>query len=223
MATTGETPAQERRSDPRRAKTRGALIAAAQQLLAEGRVEVSIQEITDTAGVGFGSFYNHFSDKDQLWGVALAETLRVHGEFVAALTKDIEDPAEIFCVGMRLTGRLQREFPHLARVLVHTDPATLMADRGGLVTQAQNDIEAAIAAGRFDITDSDFAIHLTTGALQALVAMLDARPEIDADAVADEFAERILRSFGLSPEDAAELVSRPLPDLNLTIDEEPPS
>jgi AcrR family transcriptional regulator len=220
MATTSERPAaQGRKVDPRRARTRAALVSAAQQFLADGRVEVSIQEITETAGVGFGSFYNHFENKDQLWGAAVSDTLRVHGEFVAALTADIDDPAEVFCVGMRLTGRLQREFPHLARVLIHTDPATLMADRGGLIAHAERDLEAAIACGRFDLTDTDFAIHLTAGALQAIVAMLDARPELDADAVADEFAVRILRAFGLSAADAAALVARPLPDLNLTIDE----
>jgi len=27
----------------------------------------SIQEITDTADIGFGSFYNHFESKDQLF------------------------------------------------------------------------------------------------------------------------------------------------------------
>jgi AcrR family transcriptional regulator len=220
MATASQQDdSRERRVDPRRARTRAALIAAAQQLLAEGRVEVSIQEITDTAGVGFGSFYNHFDAKDQLWAVAVSEALRAHGDFVAALTAGIDDPAEVFCVGMRLTGRLQREFPHLARVLVNTGTATLMADRGGLITQAQSDIEAAMAAGRFDVSDSEFAIHLTAGALLSVVAMLDAHPELDAAAVSDEFAERVLRSFGLSAKEAHKLVSRPLPELDLTAEE----
>ena len=49
------------RLDRRKAQTRQALIDAAVRLIAEGRGErASIQEITEEADIGFGSFYNHF-------------------------------------------------------------------------------------------------------------------------------------------------------------------
>ena len=52
------------RLDRRKARTRQALIDAAVRLIAEGRGErASIQEITDAADIGFGSFYNHFDSK----------------------------------------------------------------------------------------------------------------------------------------------------------------
>jgi AcrR family transcriptional regulator len=187
------------------------LVAAAQRLLAEGRAEVSIQEITETAGVGFGSFYNHFEDKEQLWTAAVAETLRSHGEFVATLTSGLDDPAEVFCVGLRLTGRLQRSFPELARVLTRTGMSAVMADQDGLIARARRDLEAAAAAGRLDVGDIELALHITAGSLLGLVALLDERPELDADALADDFARRVLRAFGLSGTSAAELVARPLP------------
>jgi len=48
------------RLDRRKARTRGALIAAAREMLASrDPAEVSIQDITEAADVGFGSFYNH--------------------------------------------------------------------------------------------------------------------------------------------------------------------
>jgi AcrR family transcriptional regulator len=201
------------RADPRRARTRTALVAAAQRLLGEGRAEVSIQEITATAGVGFGSFYNHFDDKEQLWTAAVAETLRAHGEFVTALTSGLDDPAEVFCVGLRLTGRLQRLFPQLARVLLHTGLSAVLASQDGLIVQARRDLEAAVAAGRFDIGDTELAMHVTAGSMLGLVALLDARPELDADAAADDYARRLLRAFGLSDAEAASLVARPLPSV----------
>jgi AcrR family transcriptional regulator len=207
-----EAATEVRRGDPRRARTRAALIQAAQQLLAAGRTEVSIQEITATAGVGFGSFYNHFEDKDQLWAAAVSDALRTHGDFVAALTQDLEDPAEVFCVGMRLTGRLQRAYPHVARVMLNTGTGTLMADKGGLIARAHGDISAAFAAGRFDIDDSDLALHITAGSLLGLIALLDAGPSLDADALADEYALRVLRAFGLTAREATRLVARPLPE-----------
>jgi AcrR family transcriptional regulator len=47
----------ESRLDRRKARTRQALIDAAVRLIAEGRGDrASIQEITDEADVGFGSF-----------------------------------------------------------------------------------------------------------------------------------------------------------------------
>jgi AcrR family transcriptional regulator len=38
------------------------------RLIAEGRGErASIQEITEVADIGFGSFYNHFASKEELF------------------------------------------------------------------------------------------------------------------------------------------------------------
>ena len=52
------------RLDRRKARTRQALIDAAVRLIADGRSErASIQEITEAADIGFGSFYNHFESK----------------------------------------------------------------------------------------------------------------------------------------------------------------
>jgi AcrR family transcriptional regulator len=200
------------RVDRRKARTHAALIAAAQELLAEGRVEVSIQEITDRADVGFGSFYNHFADKAELWDAAIIDTLHQHGQLVEDMTADLADPAEVFSVGLRVTGRLARRFPQLARVLVNNGTKYLLSDEG-LAPRARRDIEAALATGRFDLVDLDLALVMTGGALLGLLMLLDARPEADAEDLADEFALRVLRSCGLSRAAAKKLVSRPLPEL----------
>jgi hypothetical protein len=46
-----------------------------------------------------------------------------------------------------------------------------------------------------------------------LTALLDANPELHADVLADEYAVRILRAFGLSESEATRLASLPLPEL----------
>jgi AcrR family transcriptional regulator len=75
VASTGEASAVSR-LDRRKARTRQALIDAAVRLIAAGRGErASIQEITEAADVGFGSFYNHFASKDELFDTASAEVL----------------------------------------------------------------------------------------------------------------------------------------------------
>ena len=53
-------PSATNRLDRRKARTRQSLVEAAVRLIADGRGDrASIQEITDEADIGFGSFYNH--------------------------------------------------------------------------------------------------------------------------------------------------------------------
>jgi AcrR family transcriptional regulator len=64
-------PPRASRLDRRKARTRQALIDAAVRLIAEGRGDrASIAEITEEADIGFGSFYNHFDSKEQLFQTA---------------------------------------------------------------------------------------------------------------------------------------------------------
>src|SRR5689334_12268003 len=95
--------AQASRLDRRKARTRQAMIDAAVRLIAEGRGErASIQEITENADVGFGSFYNHFTGKEQLFQVASAEVLERWGQMIDRACAGISDPAELFAVSFRI-------------------------------------------------------------------------------------------------------------------------
>ena len=93
------------RLDRRKARTRQALIDAAVRLIAEGRGErASIAEITEEADIGFGSFYNHFDSKEQLFGTASGELLEQWGQVIDRACGDISDPAEVFTVSLRISG-----------------------------------------------------------------------------------------------------------------------
>src|SRR5215471_15480702 len=75
------------RLDRRKARTRQALIDAAVRLIAEGRGDrASIQEITEEADIGFGSFYNHFDSKEQLFQTASEEVLERWGQMIDRAT-----------------------------------------------------------------------------------------------------------------------------------------
>jgi AcrR family transcriptional regulator len=197
----------------RKAGTRAALVAAARQFLAEdGRTDVSIQEITDRADVGFGSFYNHFSSKPELFEAAVAETLEHHGQLLDALTADLTDPAEVFAVCVRHSGRLPSNRPELARILLHTGLEHLMQD-AGLGPRALRDIRRATESGRFTVRHPEVALVATGGSLLGLLKLIDSSPGIDVAEVADELAVGILCLVGLPREDALELCARPLPPL----------
>jgi len=207
MAAGTSTPG---RVDRRKERTRSALLGAARQLLSEGRTNVSIQEITDAADVGFGSFYNHFESKEVLFEAAVESTVEDWALLRDQIVAGFDDPAEVFAVSFRMAGRLQRQAPELARALINSGLGVLTHDHG-LAPRARRDIEAATAAGRFDVEDPDVALMAAGGSLLGLLHWLDLHPHADAAALSDEMAERVLRMFGMPKREAAKLCTRPLP------------
>ncbi|HEV2375196.1 MAG TPA: TetR/AcrR family transcriptional regulator [Streptosporangiaceae bacterium] len=199
------------RLERRKAHTRQALVAAAQRFLAEqGSAEVSIQEITDNADVGFGSFYNHFTSKLELFQAAIDEVLEEHGQMLDEYVAGIDDPAEVFAASMRMTVRLAQTHPRIARILSRTGLASLDSDRG-LAPRALRDIQRAIATGRFTITNPHVALATTGGALLAILHLLLERPDLAGEHPAEELTEQLLRGFGMTHQAAYAIAYRPLP------------
>ncbi len=163
------------RIDRRKQRTRAALLGAARKFLAEGRTIVSIQQLTDAADVGFGSFYNYFEIKEALFEAAVADVLEAYAAMRNELVAGYEDPAEVFAISLRMTGRIQRQLPEMVRVLLNAGVSILVRDQG-LAPRALKDIEAAVAAGRFDIENPRLGVMAAGGALLGLLQMLDSDP-----------------------------------------------
>ena len=86
----------------RREQTRRKLLDAARALFARQGVEnTRINEITDEADVGFGSFYNHFDSKEAIVEAVVGETVAAQGGAVASVTADLDDPAEVVAAAHR--------------------------------------------------------------------------------------------------------------------------
>jgi AcrR family transcriptional regulator len=206
-----EDPEPPSRLERRKQRTRAALIRAAQRLIAEGKVNVPILEITQAADVGMGSFYNHFDSKEQLFEAAVADVLDAHGAMLDRLTGSIDDPAETFATSFRLTGRLFRRRPQESEILLANGPALLSSDRG-LAPRALRDIKAGVDAGRFTVDDPELALAMAGGALLGLGKLLRDDPDRDDARSADNVTENVLRLFGLSAAEARAVCQRPLPD-----------
>jgi AcrR family transcriptional regulator len=201
------------RLERRKQRTRAALIAAAQTLIAAGKLNVPVLEITQAADVGMGSFYNHFDSKEELFEAAVADVLDNHGALLDQLTASIDDPAETFACSFRLTGRLFRRRPQESRILL-VNGLNLMSSQRGLGPRALRDIELAAEAGRFAVDDPKLALAVAAGALLGLGKLLQDDPDRDDAAAADKVTEDVLRLFGLPAEEAREICTRPLPDLD---------
>src|ERR1700751_391519 len=199
------------RLERRKQRTRTALVKAAQRLIAEGRVNVPVLEITQAADVGMGSFYNHFESKDQLFEPAVADVLDAHGAMLDRLTASIDDPAETFATSFRLTGRLFRQRPQESEILLANGPALLSSERG-LAPRALRGIKARLAADRFHIAAPELALARAGGALLGLGKLLRDDPDRDDARAADTVTESVLQLLGLSAEEAHAVCQRPLPD-----------
>jgi AcrR family transcriptional regulator len=197
-------------------QTRAALIGAAQNFIAAGKINVPVLEITQAADVGMGSFYNHFDSKEQLFQAAVNEVLDAHGALLDKLTESLDDPAETFARSYRLTGRLFRLRPDISRVLLNLGPELISSD-SGLAPRALRDIKAATEARRFTVDDPELAVAIAAGTLSALGAVLHNQPERDAAATTDRVAEDLLRIYGVPADEAREICRRPLPDLDAAL------
>ena len=205
-----QTGASPNRLERRKARTRAALVHAAQSFLASGRLNVPILEITQAADVGMGSFYNHFDTKEELFQAAVEDALDAFGAVLDQLTIGLDDPAQVFAQSFRLTGRLHRRQPELSKVLLHNGLA-LAGSEKGLAPRARRDIENAVRAGRFTVRDLDLAMVIVAGASICLGQLLHDHLDRDDAAAADQVAEDLLRMLGVPADEAHVICQRPLP------------
>jgi AcrR family transcriptional regulator len=204
-----EPSATKDRHARRRERTRTQIVEAAKRLFARQGVDSTrINEITEEADVGFGSFYNHFESKEAIVEAVLTETVTAQGVAVDAITRDLDDPAEIVAAAHRYFVGLARTDRDWAWLLVRLDVShniTLAA----LGPFARRDLERGIKSGRFRVPNKRTALFDMGGALLAVMrAVLDGDAPKDADR---HHAEGMLRILGLTPEDAAEVARRPMP------------
>ena len=193
----------------RREQTRAKLVDAARALFARQGVDnTRINEITDEADVGFGSFYNHFASKEAIVEAVLADTIAAQGAAINAITASLDDPAEIIAAAHRYFVGLARTDPDWAWLLIRMDVSHNVVLQA-LSPFAERDLRRGIKAGRLHVTDERTALVASGGALLSVMrAVLDGRVPKNADV---HHAEGVLRLFGLLAADAAEVARRPLP------------
>ena len=205
-------PTVTNRLERRKARTRAALVSAAQSFIAAGHLNVPILDITQAADVGLGSFYNHFESKEELFEAAVEEVLELLGGLLDQLTADVDDPAEVFAQSFRLFGRFHRRNPDMSKVFLSCGLAMLGSDRG-LAPRLRRDIEAGVRSGRFTVRDPELAVTVIAGAGLGLGQFLHDRPERDDAEATDQLTDDLLRLLGVPARQAQRIIRLPLPDL----------
>ncbi|MEP9326560.1 TetR/AcrR family transcriptional regulator [Paraburkholderia phymatum] len=214
----------EPRGARRKRETRARLLDAALRLMAEKGMEgVAINEITEAADVGFGSFYNHFESKEAIYTTLVDNVFEEFADMLDRLASGIADPAEVISVSVRHTVLRARRDPVWGRFLIREGFSAQMISRG-LGQRLLRDIGNGIAAKRFVVADPFIGFLAVGGTvLSAIAAELNfVAPGAPAAGVLEEYgfsgehfpertAAMLLQTLGLKRAEAEKVAARPLP------------
>lgn len=200
------TAARPLRADAERNRQR--ILEAAQALFAERGVDVAVEDIAAAAGVGIGTFYRRFPDREALVEAVFVSKLeRIIDAADAALA--VEDPWEAFRSFVVNVATMHARDRGLKDVLLSTDRGReqVAAFRGRIGPLAGQLLERAKAAGKLREDVSQFDIPMIHHAVSAIA-------EITRD-VAPDYFERTLTLFvdGLARERTP--TPMPVPPLDL--------
>lgn len=201
------------RTELRQRQTRIRLREVAYALMSTAGVDATtIQQITDAADIGFGTFYNYFDGKDDLAVDVLDCMIHNIGERNDLITQQLgeTDPVRIVANSVRFVIRCMVEDPvfhwWVARLDVLVDRMRLGFGPFGL-----RDIDRAVAHGSYRIIEGDRALAWSQlNWLMAAGGRDILRGEHDASAER-AVVEGILRVMGVDHAHAAAATSTDLP------------
>jgi AcrR family transcriptional regulator len=187
------------------------MTAAAADLITERGVPgLRITEIAERAGVGAGSFYNHFASMDELVEAVVTDAVAALTRAITTKTSADQDPAEVVAVSMRRFVRLAYEAPDFARLIVEISHADAML-AAAVYPEGRRALREGIRRGRFDIPDLEITLITVLGGAFALMRLILAGDAGEAAEV--PFVGQTLRGMGIPAGEALELASAPLPPL----------
>jgi AcrR family transcriptional regulator len=187
------------RPDPRRDRTREALLSAGRTLFAHRDVDgVSVDEIVAAAAVAKGSFYNHFADKDAFAREIAASARREAEALVNDVNAGIDDPALAVARALCVFVRFAMERRDSARTLWRLNTGATMVDapiNRGLVDAVQHGIDG----GGFSHVDVETGILLVMGTIViTLRHLFEERVRTEPQEIARRMAAGLLRSLGVT-------------------------
>lgn len=191
----------------KRERTRGELVAAAERLVAaRGMDALSIDEITEEADVAKGTFYTHFTDKDDL-AAAVGRRIRLELEDKITVTNEgIADAAQRMANGLSTLFAFAIAQPVRARALLRLIPGVVDPDTP-INAGIRADIVMGVKSKRFSIASLNAAVVTTIGmAMSAGMHLSDARRRIpDPFVFAADIVATALIALGMKQAEAARL------------------
>ena len=200
----------------RRSRTRNILVKAAYRVFAsKGFDAPAIDEFIAEAGVSRGTFYNHFSTKEEL-AEAVADNFATNiNEMILPAITAIDDPATRLSKAFRLFIRFAVQDKTRGWILVRMMPLV-----GGSLNKKMrdfvgNEFREAEQNGRLRTNSLPITIDLGLGLMVMTVrTMLDKKNDLGH---IDRAAENLLLAMGLDAEEANEIAHTPLVEFDQQI------
>ena len=216
----------EPRGVRRRRETRAKLLDAAFRLMAErGMDGVAINEITEAADVGFGSFYNHFESKEAIYDALVHSVFEEFALRLDELTQGIDDAAVTVSHSMRFAILRARKEPIWGKFLVREGYSVRVLSRG-LGQFLLRDIMKGIAAKRFKTPDllmsfvavgslvlGSISAHAETSSLHGPLSEQLKKLGLQTADIPERAAALALVTLGIPEREAASISRLPLPSL----------
>lgn len=193
-----------------RERTRRKLLVAGLRFLAENKTDVAVLEVARRAGVGQGSFYNHFPDKPTFFHQVTVFGVELAAALMERAVGRVDDPAQRFAMNFRLLAELHRALPSLSRVLIGR-VGEIYSLAGGLVQSMRQDILGGIDSGRFELDTVEGAVGTVVGSAMMLGQRIHNEPGLDVGTASTEVATDLLVMLGLPRSGAREVAALPLP------------
>ncbi|MDC7824197.1 TetR/AcrR family transcriptional regulator [Pseudomonas sp. BLCC-B13] len=187
---------------------------AALRLFADKGVnQVNISDLAQEAGVARGTIYNNVESVEQLFRQVASQLSKEMHQRVSKSFAEVQDPAQRLANGIRFFIRRTHEEPQWGAFLSRfaMSDSTL---REMFYSQATIDLMTGLQAGRYQFRQEQMVsvISLISGSTLAAMFLVIEGLKTWREAGSDT-AELILRSLGLSSEEARSLATIELPPL----------
>jgi AcrR family transcriptional regulator len=195
----------------RRPTARRKLINAAYEVFGRNGFDgSSIGEIIDAAGVGVGSFYNHFSSKEELAKVIFAERGEELGASLEKAALNSTNIAAATCYAFRQFIETVESDKLWAAFIVQLEPVLQMLD-GLLRAHARIAIGAGVERGTLDVGNIETAI---TGFHAVMIAIAKSMLEGTISSTqAHDASLLVMRMFAIKDDEARRLSALSMADL----------
>lgn len=201
-------------------ETRKLLVFAARELVYESEHEnISIQEVTQRARVGTGTFYNYFQTKQQVFEAVLDEFRQSFTQEINAIRENLKDPATIIAVTLKYYFLQAQDNEKWKSFITYSGlPGQHILCQEE--EQCLNDIQRGVQAGRFKVDDVYFTQSLVTGMVKHTTLELS-KGRLKRSAM-DDTAQYVLRMLGLPYLVARALAQSPMPPVRAQKKVHPP-
>jgi AcrR family transcriptional regulator len=192
------------RGHKKKARTRQLLLDMALDVLAEQGDGFSVTDLAGRAGVSHATFYNYFSDREQLVEALVPHIVSRFAERMAAEVTDTDPAARFARITAHGFDMAVRE-PQTVRVALRIDAVRQGLLTDGPLAQFGQDLAEGFATGRFAGSLDDGSLDLVLGTL-----LFAARRIVDGE-LSPEYRVSILRrllvALGIAAEEAAALAA----------------